>query len=248
MKTADSTASDCPFGQWDAAYVLGALPPDERRSYEDHLLVCAGCRSNVATLCGVPGLLAAAALELMTPSPEPTPVPEYAVFAHKVRRRRARMAGLATAAVLAVVVGTGAVAANVAAALREGEILGTSAGAPGTVRATVALQFLTPESGAPGHSALQVTGALIQQPWGTRLEWTCTYAANQATDDYRTEETAYEIVVLSRSGTQTVVGSWQAQPGDIVSPVAASSLPLADIAQVLIRVAGSTQPLLLATP
>lgn len=46
------------YADWDAAYVLGALPVAERREYEDHLAGCAACREAVAELAGMPGLLA----------------------------------------------------------------------------------------------------------------------------------------------------------------------------------------------
>lgn len=45
------------FAEWDAAYVLGALSPSDRRAYERHLAGCAACRSAVAELAGLPGLL-----------------------------------------------------------------------------------------------------------------------------------------------------------------------------------------------
>ncbi|MFE7507626.1 anti-sigma factor family protein [Promicromonospora sp. NPDC057488] len=45
------------FAEWDAAYVLGALGPSDRRAYERHLAGCAACRSAVAELAGLPGLL-----------------------------------------------------------------------------------------------------------------------------------------------------------------------------------------------
>ena len=51
-----STSDD--YTDWDAAYVLGALPVAERREYEAHLAGCASCRGAVAELAGMPGLLA----------------------------------------------------------------------------------------------------------------------------------------------------------------------------------------------
>ena len=50
--------SACPYGLDDAAYVLGALPPDEHRAFEEHLAGCAACRTAVHDLAGLPGLLA----------------------------------------------------------------------------------------------------------------------------------------------------------------------------------------------
>lgn len=46
-----------PYRDWDAAYVLGALAPAERRTYEEHLTTCDTCRAAVAELAGIPGLL-----------------------------------------------------------------------------------------------------------------------------------------------------------------------------------------------
>ena len=46
------------FATWDAAYVLGALSPAERREYEEHLADCSACQSAVSELAGMPGLLA----------------------------------------------------------------------------------------------------------------------------------------------------------------------------------------------
>lgn len=41
----------------DAAYVLGALAPGERRAYEAHLPGCPDCRASLADLSGIPGAL-----------------------------------------------------------------------------------------------------------------------------------------------------------------------------------------------
>ena len=44
--------------RWDAAYVLGALSPAERREFEEHLAGCPACQAAVSELAGMPGLLA----------------------------------------------------------------------------------------------------------------------------------------------------------------------------------------------
>ena len=46
------------FADWDSAYVLGALPPGDRREYEAHLETCEACSRSVAELAPIPGLLA----------------------------------------------------------------------------------------------------------------------------------------------------------------------------------------------
>ena len=43
-----------PYREWDAAYVLGALSPRDRRAFEQHLATCAACREAVAELAGMP--------------------------------------------------------------------------------------------------------------------------------------------------------------------------------------------------
>ncbi|MFC4244130.1 anti-sigma factor family protein [Gryllotalpicola reticulitermitis] len=43
--------------EWDAAYVLGALSPEDRRTFEEHLEGCPECRASIAELAGIPALL-----------------------------------------------------------------------------------------------------------------------------------------------------------------------------------------------
>jgi carotenoid cleavage dioxygenase-like enzyme len=44
-------------GEWDAAYVLGALSDAERREFEAHMVGCSSCRKAVTDLAGLPPLL-----------------------------------------------------------------------------------------------------------------------------------------------------------------------------------------------
>ena len=50
------------YGQWAAAYALGALMVSEQKEYELHLNQCHRCTAEVAELAGLPGLL-----DLLTP-------------------------------------------------------------------------------------------------------------------------------------------------------------------------------------
>ena len=50
------TADEDQFRDWDAAYVLGALSPEDRRAYEEHLRTCDACRAALGELAGIPGL------------------------------------------------------------------------------------------------------------------------------------------------------------------------------------------------
>lgn len=47
-----------PYRAYDAAYVLGALTPQDRADYEAHLAGCDRCAQAVRELAGLPGLLA----------------------------------------------------------------------------------------------------------------------------------------------------------------------------------------------
>ena len=47
-----------PFRDWDAAYILGALNADDRRTFERHLGSCPACATAVTELAGIPGILA----------------------------------------------------------------------------------------------------------------------------------------------------------------------------------------------
>ena len=58
-------------------YVLGALPPEDRRAFEEHLATCGHCRSEVQEFAGLPGLLsrlpAGELPAVLQGSPEPPP-------------------------------------------------------------------------------------------------------------------------------------------------------------------------------
>ncbi|MGA7204236.1 MAG: zf-HC2 domain-containing protein [Specibacter sp.] len=235
----DPPTSADPYALWDGAYVLGALAPRERREYEDHVAGCPACRAQVAALSGLPGLLAAAGEASLSPATDPAPAPAYAIFARKVRRRRALLTGAAAAAVLALVAGTGGLALNAGRESNAPQAGGVHTGAPGSVGTPVPLTFVG--TGAP--AGLTAVGTLVPEPWGTRLMWTCTYAGYSGVAG-NGEPADYELVAISPTGTGTVVGSWQATPGETVDPVASTSLPSSAIARLVIRRAGSTDALL----
>lgn len=46
------------FGEWPAAYVLGALDSEDRKAFEGHLDGCDLCTADVASFAPIPGLLA----------------------------------------------------------------------------------------------------------------------------------------------------------------------------------------------
>jgi len=80
------------YAELDAAYVLGALAPAERRDYERHLERCERCRAAVAELAMLPGLLgrldSARAFALL--EPEEAPAPPVAAIVDRGRGRLCR--------------------------------------------------------------------------------------------------------------------------------------------------------------
>ncbi|NIH79939.1 hypothetical protein FHX46_002469 [Amycolatopsis viridis] len=58
------------FVTYDAAYVLGALSPEDRSAFEEHLRTCDRCSRAVAELAGLPGLLSQVTADMLGPAPD----------------------------------------------------------------------------------------------------------------------------------------------------------------------------------
>jgi anti-sigma factor RsiW len=242
------------FSTWDAAYVLGALSPAERRAYEEHLRECERCAEALTELAGLPGILSRVPREdalalIAAPEPEPTadgaptagevptarpepaqgPGPDVLPsLLHRARRRRVRarwlVAGLSAAAA-AVVVG---VAAFVLPAVLQ----------PAAPSTDVVMQQVEP-------SPLSADLRLTAEPWGTRIDSRCSYARVGA--DGGGHAWGYAMVVTDRAGKQYQVSTWTADEGTTATPVATTSVPVSDIAAVDIRSAGDGTVLLRST-
>ncbi|ROP63624.1 putative zinc finger protein [Curtobacterium sp. PhB130] len=230
--------TDDRYRDWDAAYVLGSLPNDERLEYERHLETCAACRAAVAELAGVPGLLgrlpAEDAVAIADPDGRPDPAPErtLASVAHRVqgrrRRRRALVAVTAGLAVVAAVLGGVAVggarvepAAPTASALAGGASPAPAGGA--------SERYAMTSGSATGLRVdLDVTG----KAWGTRFDWGCTYGGRDWGSD---SAVMYDLVVVRKDGTDETVASWTASGREAAGLAAATDVPLHSIASVEVR-------------
>lgn len=239
------------FSTWDAAYVLGALSPADRRAYEAHLRECERCAEGLTELAGLPGILSRVpredALALIaepaaatadaavgeTAAAEPPAVQGpgedvLPTLLHRARRRRARsrwlVAGLSAAAA-AVLVGVGAF---VLPAVLQ----------PATPTADVVMQQVEP-------SPLSADLRLTAEPWGTRIDSRCSYARVGA--DGGGHAWGYAMVVTDRAGKQYQVSTWTADEGTTATPVATTSVPVSDIASVDIRSSGDGTVLLRST-
>ncbi|HEV7629313.1 MAG TPA: hypothetical protein VGO89_22705, partial [Streptomyces sp.] len=151
-------------------------------------------------------------------------------LAHRERaRRRRRFAGLAAACVLCVGLGAGATAAT----LGKDDAGGTE----GTAPAAVAMKPMS-------SSGIKADISFVAKPWGTRLDWSCSYrkqdgASPSVSPAYR----SYELVVTDQQGKQTVVATWKTSGGQTKHLAASSSYRADEIRSVDIRKAGSDQPL-----
>jgi anti-sigma factor RsiW len=206
------------YADWDAAYVLGALAPADRRDYEAHLETCERCRRAVADLAPMPGLLGriddAAGLAMLEPAvadegPRPDLV-ERVRAADRVRRRRRRVrVGVVLAAAAAIVA---AVAIPI----------GVLRPAPAPTQ-TLAL------SGA-ADVPLTASVTVTERGWGTQLDVDCAYRAGAGDGTW-----SYELAVTADDGTSSTVSSWTARSGKEVRLTGATSVPYDRIRTIEIR-------------
>ncbi|PZS30501.1 MAG: anti-sigma factor [Pseudonocardiales bacterium] len=196
----------------DGAYLLGALSPEDRRAYEEHLSGCASCSAALAEVAGLPGLLGrlpADVIEIGDPPPAdvlPGLLAAVQLERHRARRRfRVGLAALATAA------------AVVAAALIVPAVV-----AP---RRPAAVAF-APVTDAP----VNASAALIEKTWGTEVDLRCTYTGKQTSGTF-----SYLLVATDRSGHEVQIATWRVVSNTPVVLVASTSLQRADLATLEVR-------------
>ncbi len=216
---------DCLHADDDAAYVLGALDPAEQQAFRAHLPGCAPCRSAVAELAVMPGLLARLLPEndadVAAPAPVLPALMERARSERRVRRWRDRFAGFLSAAVL----GLGAVAIAFPGSPDPDRVL-TMAAAPGV----------------PVQATLQVTG----RGWGTSIDTTCRYDGAEDVEAPSASVT-YELWAVDSTGRQVLVSSWQQVTGREITVAGSTKLGLDDIARLEVRTE-TGQPILTSRP
>jgi hypothetical protein len=225
--------SDDNIAEWDAAYVLGALSTDERRTYEDYLAANPDRAAEVRQLDAMPDILAAlspeealALTDLVDAGDAPPAGVASLARAAAERERRSRRAFIASAV-------------GVAAALAVvGVVVGATAFPRTATVQTVAMAPMQPGV-RPGVTAQL---AITEKKWGTELNWACQY-----TKDWARGVASYDIVVTTKDGAQATVGSWKPAGDDATGLSAATSIPASAIRSVDIRVTGTDQPLAITT-
>jgi hypothetical protein len=210
------------FTEWDAAYVLGALTPPDRRAFEDHLAGCDECRRAVAELLPTVGLLSrvtAERAESIPADPAAIAAPDAGARAGllsiaRARRRRRRRAWTAVSIAAAVLV---------VAAIAVPATIAVTAPPPAPTYALVDV------AGAPLEASVRLT----QVAWGTRIDLECGYTATESGEP--AQEWPYALAVVGADGTVTTVGTWRAIPGSTVDLSAATDLTSGQIAAIEIR-------------
>lgn len=216
------------YAEWDAAYVLGALTPAERRQFEEHLATCPTCRTVIAESAVLPGLLGAlpaadaTALLAETPGsalPEPGHPPADLLprlLARVQRRQRVRR--------WALVGVPGGVVGLAAAATVVGLVLPATLNQAPEPTVTTALQQTQP---GPITASVELTS----MDWGTKISMDCTYRAGVA-GSYAGH---YALYVVDRSGAATEVSSWAASPGDTGHTSGSTATQVSQMARIELR-------------
>ncbi|MGK3203675.1 anti-sigma factor family protein [Amycolatopsis sp. MEPSY49] len=209
--------SEDPFATFDAAYVLGALSPEDRRRFEEHLRTCDRCAASVRDLAGLPGLLARVDAPAVAPELSPPPPDLLPRVLRRVRRgRRIRLAVTSASAALAV---SACVALAVVA----------SAPSPSPGIAMTAL----------GQFPVRADARLDAFEWGTQVDMSCSYTGGRSGGDY-------VLVAISHSGAETQLATWKAVPDNTARIVIGTALKRTDLAALEVR-GGSGRPLLRLT-
>lgn len=201
--------------EWDAAYVLGALSPADRRAYEEHLAECDECRRSVAELAPTAGLLSrvpaerARAMDAAPPSP---PDGLRDGLLRRARQRRNRRRAWTLAAVTALVLGGVSVPVSLA----------LTAPAAST-------HAMTDLAGAPLEASVRLTDVA----WGTKIDLVCRYSGDVL--DAPEGGWPYALAVVDAGGATTTLSTWRAAPGSTTSLSAGTDLSIGEIGAVEIR-------------
>lgn len=218
------------FSHLDAAYVLGALSPNDRQDYERHLEDCGACRKAVAEVAGLPGLLARVDPNVLDDAEEGRPggpaveaVPDTLLprLLEEVGRTTRRSRSRAWAAGAAAAAAVAAVSVGVTLAVQDGP----ESSAPAAVARGRAMEQVD-------QTSLSARVAMEEVPWGTRLRITCRYAAARYDG---AAAPAYSLVVHYRDGSDEQVATWRAVPGRPTTVVGATASRPSEIASVEVR-------------
>jgi len=207
------------------AYVLGALDPADRSKVDAHLAGCIGCREELASFAGLPGLLSRVSIAEVEVAPE-APSPELlqrllGAVARERRRDRLvrRVAVSAAAVVVAAAVGVTGLAVNASHH--------STTPATGNATTFTATDPIT-----------HVTASVVEWPkaWGAALEVQVALGGAQGqaqgqVDGYGGQGTdRCQLVAVDANGVKEVAASWSATPSGKIVAQGATAFAASDIA------------------
>jgi predicted anti-sigma-YlaC factor YlaD len=214
---------NCSFAHDDAAYLVGALTPPERRAYEDHLTNCPECTRTVQQIAGLPGLLSKVSVADVVGHTLELPDSVLPSLLASVRRERRRRVW--TLAALGVAAGFLALVGGLAGRNTD------------TQPPPVATQ-LAPVGAIPIQASVQ----LAALPWGTGIDLSCTYPTG-----YGTSDQTYQLIAIDQAGAEQQVATWDIAPGGQAHVTATSTWTPSNIAALEIRTPSGTPVMHLTT-
>ena len=199
-----------PFETYDAAYVLGALSPEDRSAFEAHLKECYECARSVQELAGLPGLLSQVTPEMVEAEEPPAGLlPSMLRNVRQIRRRRTLL--------------TSSVGAVAAAAVAVAIILPMGGAGPSGTE-------MTPLGAFPVQARAAVATAA---GGGSRVDMSCEYhGASYGAD--------YVLVAVRRDGTEAQLASWWADPNHTAKVTLDTELPPSQIQALEVRSVSGT--------
>lgn len=208
------------FEHLDAAYLMGALDPDQAAAYDVHLLECPRCRAALEEAQDVVAFLSVGDGGVFDEAPPlPATVLPHLMTAARRRTRRRWVIGVAAAAV-------------VASAL---VLIVTRGSSPRDASVPMALVHPSPVS---------ATAQVRTTEWGTQITVHCSYAAGTPmVAGYR-----YQLTMRDVSGHTLPLGSWQLNNGRPITFSAGTALPVDQIRSIDISDADGTPLLELTGP
>jgi anti-sigma-K factor RskA len=201
------------FAHDDAAYVLGALPPQERAEFETHLQTCDECAARVIELSGMRELLATVSLDELTDDLPDTLLPGLVRRARAERNRRrwvtTGLAGLAAACLVALAVAVW----------------------PSNSPAGPHPQAMAALVSSPIHAS----ATLSERRWGTAISLDCYYDGGAVPKDW-----AYGLTVIGTDNAKHSLGSWTLVAGKDTRFTSGTALHRDQIKQIQITAPDGT--------
>ena len=212
-----------PYATSAGPYVLGALNPEERHAFEQHLRECPDCRAEVRDLAGLPGLLSRVPLgDVFAEDPEPPETLLPALLDRVRRTRRTRRT--------VWISGSLALAACLIAVLAVFLVPGAGPGVPGTTPPATPAAFAMKQV-TPGP--IKATARVSPATGGSKIDLDCVYRAAGRNGSYGGEP-AYTLTVLDRYGQTHRVATWRIASGE-TSLSSALNVSSDDISVIQIR-------------